>query len=273
MFGRRLIVTAVSAGLLLGATACGSPAHNDLMNGASPATSCLTLYYFDGTTGYRQDVCDQQANQQLIDQLSAVKATPAPDWTLDRITMPIYGIDIGTYSGFDLLAVWSNGYWIDQNGAAYRFRFNFAQLAKDAMWSDPLPFSGITGFPCARWLVQDQAGWRAQWMTPAATPAPPAGLTVTLQSWDADNVAMTVINNSGEDWYYGADFALQVKLDDVWYDMPPVPGNWGVPAILYCLMAGATTTLAYSLSMYGTLPAGDYRLVKSELTLEHTISG
>ena len=275
----RLIIATLSSALLLGATACGASSHNDLVNGASPEYSDLTLLYYDGTTASAQKTSDATTAKRVVAQLSAVSATRAPNWSIDDVTMPLYGIVIGTQAGVNITAAWSNGYWIDQNGMAYKYDFDFAKLADDSGWDSRtmFPDSGsvfdlLINFPNIRWLVQDQTGWRTQLLAPANSLEPTPGFSMTLQEWTATTVSVTLTNQSTTDWSIDSSFWVQVQLDGIWYYIPPLPRLY-YASYPDTLKPGSAITKTYQLDPYSDLPPGHYRLAKDDLTVEHTISG
>jgi hypothetical protein len=93
-----------------------------------------------------------------------------------------------------------------------------------------------------------------------------------LESWDKDTVKVNIENNSGRDWMYGEHYGVQLLLDGVWYDVPPMPGHWGFTDIGLIVRAGERHNMTYHLTMYGELPAGTYRLAAYGLSVESIIS-
>jgi len=249
------------------------------MAGASPEYSDLSLLYYDGTTGYTLTTSDTTMAKRVVAQLSAVSATQAPNWSIDDVTMPLYGIMIGTQAGFNVTAAWSNGYWIDRNGIAYEYDFDFAKLADDSGWDNRWTFPGsgsvvdlLSNFPNIRWLVQDQTGWRTQLLAPANSLEPTPGFSMALQEWTTTAVTVTLTNQSTTNWSIDSSFWIQVQLDGTWYFIPPLPRLY-YPSYPDTLKPGSAITKTYLLDPYGKLPPGDYRLVMSGLTVEHVVSG
>jgi len=93
-------------------------APNTLMGNASAENSAFSLSVFNGETVWSgivfQGVPERQA---LINELQRVPVARVTGWTPDDITLPIYGISMGTTCGRGLRAAWSNGFWITQRGA------------------------------------------------------------------------------------------------------------------------------------------------------------
>ena len=260
-----LALTAVSL------TACGEPVSNGLMANASPGTSALTLYHYDGEAVSFSYIYDAPAIQSLLDELDAVKATKADKWSLEDISPPIYGFNMGATDGWGIFAAWSNGYWIKQDGTAYKFNFDFAELEKKYPSSGKQSFPSFSVFPCAYFLTQDENGWNDALLTPAKELFPPTGVKMTLESWSKNTVTVNITNNGAGDWMYGESFGLEVLLNGVWYEVPTTPGNWAFTDIGLIIQSGKTQSKTYTLTMYGELPPGTYRLVAFDLSAEATL--
>ena len=268
----QMIVSMFSVALTLCMTACDRSISNELMSGASPDTSALVLYTYDGDTVSRTFIFDSDAVKGILDKLDAVEAVESENWSLDDITLPIYGLEIGSMDGTTISTAWTNGYWITQDGAIYRYDYDFAELAQDDLWTDNTEFPSFAVFPCARILTQDESGWNRTLLTPIPELTPPSGVTMTLKSWEENAVNVSIANESGTEWTYGEYYNLHVLLDGVWYDVSPVPGNWGFNDIGYMMQEGETNDITYYLTMYGALPAGTYRLTVEDLSVQQAIA-
>jgi len=271
---KKLLTTLIVLLMLSSAlTACdNAPVSSSLMADASPATSAMALYYYDGKTVTQSYIFHTPTAQTLLDELDTVKAVKAGDWTPDDITLPVYGLNIGKTDGFGIFVAWSNGYWITQTGDAYKFDIDFAELFEKYPGTDTREFDSFTVFPNAYYLTQDKNGWRNTLLTPAAELSPPENVTMTLESWNPDKVTVSFANTGSAEWMYGEYFSLEAQLGGVWYEIPATPNNWGFNDIGYILSAGQSRSMEYPLTMYGALPAGMYRLVAFGLTVEYTMS-
>jgi len=269
---KRIISAILCVVLALCMVACEQTTANDLMQDASPSTSALTLYTYNGEKVCRMFIYDSSTVQSILDKLDAVKATKTESWSLEDITLPTYGLEIGSTDGTSIFVAWSNGYWISQDGAVYSFDFDFAGIEQDYDWSDGDEFSSFSVFPCARILSQNESGWNSTLLTPVAELNPPKGITMTLEAWEDDAVTVTITNESGAEWSYGEYYNLQVLLDGVWYEIPAVPGNWSFHDIAFTIQDGENQDKTYNLTMYGNLPAGKYRLVAENLSVESIIT-
>ena len=257
--------------LLLYSSACVKVSSNGLMEGASPGTSALALYYYDDGMVNCSYIYDSKTTQKILGELNAVKASEAKGWSLDDITLPIYGFWISATDGSGIFAAWSNNHWVSRDGTAYSFNFDFKKLEEDYPWADTSEFASFSLFPCARFLTQDENGWNSTLLTPAGELDAPDGVTMALNSWDNDTVSVNIANNSGMEWMYGEYYSLQVLLDGSWYEIPPIPGHWGFNDIGLIVQDGEVQEKTYYLAMYGKLPEGTYRLVAYGLSVEKVI--
>lgn len=271
-YWKRMISAILCAALMLFITACSRTSSNGLMQNASPDTSALALYTYDGEVVYRMFLFDSDTEQNILDQLDAVKAIKTESWSFEDITLPVYGLEIGSTDGTSILAAWSNGCWIAQDGSVYHFDFDFAGLKLNDSWSDEDNSFFFSVLPCARILSQNASGWNSKLLTPAAELTPPNGITMALEKWEDNAVTVNIANESGAEWSYGEYYSLQVLLDGVWYEIPPVPGNWGFNDIAYVIQDGEEQEKTYHLTMYGDLPAGTYRLISENLSVEGVVA-
>ena len=253
---------------------------NGLMKGASPFTSALSLHHYNGEKYYESFIFDMGISQGILDELDMVRATEAENWSLDDITLPIYGLTIGKSDGSTIYAAWSNGYWITQDGTAFIFNFDFNKLEEDNPWENRLEYDAFFTFPCEYFLTQDENGWNTRLLTPAEELRQIDDITMTLASWENETVSVNITNNSSADWEYGEGFLLQVLLDGIWYEVPFRPGPWGFLLVGHIVQSGEERQHNFSLANYSSLPAGTYRLVTSginlftdyDLSVEYTLS-
>lgn len=242
-----------------------------LLKGASPETSAMTFYAYDGKTAQISYMFDSEKVQEILDSLNAVKEEKAEGWTADDASLPVYGIEIGGEDGLSIFAAWTNGHWIAQDGTVYRFDFDFGQLAQRYEWEKAGELPSFTSFPCARLFTQEKNRWNTRFLIPAAPLNPPEGLNMKLESWDQDTAVVSISNGSSEEWSCGEFFEIQALIDHTWYEVPTMPGNWGFNCVGFYVPVGGTQSMINHLAMYGELPPGKYRLVLKELWVEHEI--
>lgn len=95
-------------------------------------------------------------------------------------------------------------------------------------------------------------------------PEAPEGVYMTVKSVEDGKVTATMHNDTAEEWDYDkASYALQVKLDDVWYTIPERDNSgWPMVAIRTWMNPGDKVENVYGLGWWGELPAGTYRVVQ-----------
>ena len=241
-------------------------APNELMRNASAENSAFMFYVFDGEAVLRRIVFQSASHRQgIIDELQSAPAARVTGWTLDDITLPVYGISMGTTCGHGMWAAWSNGFWITQTGDVYRFDFDFEAFAERQHLESPRRNYNFSWFPNAVFLTRDEEGWRDTLLTPAAELNPPEGIEMAFVSNTNINVTFTLTNNNNDYWFYGRHFKVDVLVDGTWHDVPTIPGNWVFTDDGLIIGANQTETKTYGLSMYGNLPPGTYRLVKHDM--------
>ena len=240
---------------------------NGLMGEASPETSALFFYHFDGETVVSHILFDQDSKGEIIEKLNSVPASKAYDWSLVDITLPVYGLSISDTSGHTLNVAWSNGYWISRDREVYTFDFDFETL-RDFPWQSPRTSLSFTNFPNARLLAKDENGWNSTLMT-SSRPVEDSmrddieGITMTLVDWDSEKVNVVISNDRhgrNEFWEYGEHFILDVLLDNQWYSVPP-PQSVDFVDIGFAVCAGSEKHHTFWISNFGDLPSGTYRIV------------
>ena len=285
-------------------SSCGRTTSNGLMDGASPATSALEFFYFDGDTLRSSLLFERELIEEILEKLDSVPASRASDWSLEDITLPLYGFQIGGQDGWGLYVAWSNGYWITGDGNAYTFDFDF-EVLNDYPWEHIRNFPSFSSFPNARFLTKDESGWNSILLTPAELASepmefvdldiilpPPRGdkdemfdeemtfldapeipstcivdLSMTLVDSNRERVTVIISNDRSGEWMYGKHFSLHVLLNGEWFDVPPLPG-WAVVDIGLIVPANGEVEHIYHLDMFGDLPSGRYRIMAYGLYVE-----
>ena len=241
---------------------------NGLMEEASPETSALFFYYYDGGEVVTYLLFDLDIKKEIIEKLNSVPASRAYDWSLEDTALPVYGLSIGDRSGLILNVAWSNGYWITRDGEVYTFNFDFETLRyfpwEEARRSSP----SFAHFPNSRFLTKDDAGWNNTLMS-LSRPVEESmrddidGITMTLVDWNSEKVNVVISNaryGRNEFWGYGEHFTLDVLLDNQWYSVPP-PQSIDFIDIGLSVCAGGEEQHTFWISNFGDLPSGTYRIV------------
>jgi len=268
---KRWIARVLTLIFLVGTAAGCGHSGNTFLKEASPETSALALYCYDGEEVRREFLFDVKEIKEVLKELSAVDIKPAEGWTPKDVEGPVYGVEIGRKDGYTLFGAWSNGYWITEEGEAYEFAYDFEQLEAGHEWTNGDVFHTINVLPCARHLVQNGDEWNSTLLTPAEEGEVPEDISIKITEQSEKSLKAEIINNRQEEWMFGEYFSLEVDVDGEWCQVPTAPGNWAFTDIGLVLLAGQTMEKEYSFEMYGELPAGNYRLVVENITAEFTV--
>lgn len=275
---------------VLALTLCGCGGGNELFAEAAPEQSALIFYSYDDDTGLRYTMFDEGVKEELLDALSDAKAKSAENWTPDRAGYPMYGINIGTPDGRGLYMLWTNGYLITRQGEVYEFDFDFAGwgpkvresvegfvAAKQAEGMGKY-YAGLVSecpigyMPNFRYLALHEGEWKTDFLSTAGEKNPPEGIAMELVSAGDEEIVVKLRNESGAEWSFGEYFSIEVCIDGTWYTVPPrADENWGFNDIAQILKNGEETEKSFRTTMYGELPAGDYRIAVEGLTAEFEI--
>jgi len=260
------ILVALAALLLL----TGCAAKVDLMSHASPETSALSLYVYDGETvqgGYLFD----ESRAKVIREFREAKAKPA-EVDVTTLQPPYYGLEMGTGGETvgSVHGLWADGYFITDSGEAYRLEYDFEKLLKKENWENWRNFSDLTVMPCASHMAKTEAGWNRRFLSEAESLEAPEGITMELLSYSPDAVVAQFTNHSGREWVYGLSYRVQVQLEGQWYHVPSEQ-EYAIIDIAMVLPNGESCKESYNLKFYGDLPAGNYRLAAEGLAAEFTV--
>ena len=100
------------------------------------------------------------------------------------------------------------------------------------------------------------------------------GVTMTVKETSVSPIGLTVVieNNSDSQCIFGEYFVLEKKIDDGWYQVPvEIEGNYGFEDIGYELNSGDKREWETDWEwLYGSLDAGQYRIVKDILDFRDT---
>lgn len=248
---------------------------NSLADGAVRSVR-ISYYeeYADGSGSVITEYIDKSTEiSKILAIISAEPAEKVDNWSGSMVKTPIFGISATDKSGWAFEGAWSNGYWINQNGEAYRLDLDIVELKREIVRNEAAKSttkdSSIAWLCCGKYLCLDENGWIAARLRPAEYPAEvPENVSAKITRWTANSVTVRYSNSGSRDWQYGEHFALSVQLDGEWYDVPERPGNWGFTDIGINLPAGETREKTYGFYMYGDLPDGRYRVTANGFALE-----
>lgn len=245
---------------LLLLTGCAGRQRVDLMPTASPDTSALALYIYDGETVTRQFLFETaQVREEALKDFREAKAQPV-EVDVTTLQPPYYGLEMGSTGIGSVHGLWADGYFIADDGSTYEFDYDFEAFLSDYPWSNLDEFRMLTVMPCASYMAKTEAGWNKNFLTPAAEAPWPNGIGIELVEQTDEAVTVRLVNNSGEDWGFGYAFHVDVLLDGQWYTIPAEEEMAFVEVLLMLPQDGDHVEI-YNLEPYGDLPAGIYRLV------------
>ena len=254
--------------------------HNPspLWKEASPETSMLTYYIYDGETVTSKMLSDISKEQEIISILETSAGTLLENWSPDDITAPIYGIYICKKDGLPLQAAWTSDLLILNDGTAYKFDLDTSDWTERYTFEPDLEheFKDISALPCADYLLRTENGWNFNIMTEAVLNIEvPEGVALEAVSSENNTITVKYINNNPEnkELVYGTSFAVHTENNGIWYTIPTTSDmHYGFAAIALMLPADSSSEETYSTDMYGILPDGHYRLYANGLTVEFDIA-
>ncbi len=242
------------------------------LQGADPAGSALCFYKYEGDGVTSFYMYDNEQENKILDLIAGLEYEELERPSEEEITYPIYGIEIGRRDGWTSEVAWSNGYWFTADGAVLKADFDLGSLETDYEWRDTYQFESVEVLPCARFICQNEEGWNAEFMTPSNALKGQEDVTMAIVEQSEMTLNVEIENHSKRRWEYGQEYAIQVLLDGVWYDVPMLPGNWGFTTELLTLPEGESVERGYNFNLfYGELPMGTYRLVVAGIAAEFEI--
>jgi len=264
---KRLLCLAL---VLLLLTGCGSTV--DLMPKASPATSALGLYVYDGETITRQHLFETDAiRAEAIEDFRKAHAKPA-EVDLTTLQPPFYGLEMGGTDGYTVYGLWVDGYFIRGNGNVYEFDYDFEQFRSQYDFEEPDEFQMLTVIPCVNYLAKSETGWNASVLTASDFNSVEQSVDAVLIEQTKTHLTIELTNNGTEEWCYGHAFWLETEINGKWYRIPAEQDVAFTEEGLLVSPGGAAEERCW-IEPYGELPSGNYRLVfYQNLAVEFTIA-
>lgn len=109
---KKRCVTAFTVIIFLLFFLCGCASGNTLLETIAPERCDLMWYTYDGTVGNFYVMSERAAENNFLKALSKVSVEEIKDWSYEKITFPIYGLQIDDTDGKTIELAWSNGYCI-----------------------------------------------------------------------------------------------------------------------------------------------------------------
>ena len=252
-------------------TACTAES-NTLWENASPETSALTFYIYDGKSTQQLMMFDNTVSNQLLSGISSENASPVEDISDDEITLPVYGIAISDKKGCPLSALWTNGYLIMQDGNIYKFNHDFSHIKDKYTWESTKEYENKIYLLCSDILARGDNGWLSEHLNRSENIPAQDGLSYEITGFENNTLKTRLTNNNDTAFIYGEHYSLQVQLEGIWYDVPArSDNNYCFNDIAYELSGNSSAELTHSLEMFGQLPHGRYRICKETLSAEFNV--
>ena len=240
----------------------------NILAGASPDTSALQMYYFDGETVVVRTLYDSDTEKEVIKKINGIPLQAAEEDALSQMEPPFYGFWISGQDGFDISVAASGGVWLKNDGAVYYGDTDLSVLWEQMEGKDEDTWN-VLSFPNAGrlWAYHTIFLLKADEQTAEV----PEGLTLTVEDIGTSEITVRITNNSGEEFSYGEYFSIQKQIDGQWYTVPVRADNVGFQDIAHILPNGESASETYNLDIYGTLEPGTYRLVVETLSADFLV--
>lgn len=204
---------------------------------------------------------------KIAASLRETPGSPAEDFSIDKLTYPVYCLELPTKDGTGLHMLWTNGYLLTREGKVYHFSYDFDSLAKMS-WDEEQVMEGteLSALNLSRYLLEQEGQWLFDHMTKSTVSLDPDMVEMEIKARSNSDYPVVLTNRSEVSLLYGREFRLEVWDGADWYYVPVSPlRNMGFTLEGYNLEPGQTREMNHSLTMYGKLPLGHYRLVKDYL--------
>ncbi|MBP5530382.1 MAG: hypothetical protein J6X80_10070 [Lachnospiraceae bacterium] len=262
-----IIITLLAVFLLSACRETGGTQGIKLLDNASPETSAMALYYFDGEKTEMKWLFDQDEEEKIIDEINKLNIRSADSSKIADIKAPCYGIGISDKEGYDICLSYCDGLWLTKDGSVYKANYNLKKLYDKTSYAGD-SYDGGLMFPNAALLGEYDVSF---YQKAEDLPGEKDGISLSFVSFEDNIVTLSIKNDSDSDFLYGEYYSLQKKIDGEWYTLPMKMTNYGFVAIGLLLRAGETTEETCDLFPYGTLEKGIYRIEKEGLAAEFEV--
>lgn len=242
----------------------------DLTSWTKPAYTLLIREYRpEEDMTYQYSVSDPDVIQQFVDYINGHSATRVKSTEGRNLDSNFVFIELRNFPEFVSFCSWQDGYWVDNQGNIFQVELDMEELAKSFDWEFKSTHKGDNTYSAE--VMYHRAVNEGEWTTSLLTESEePVETTLALEVTDLSDRILTVkLTNQGvaslltED-----DYRVQVKLDDIWYDVPKGFTYYSVLHTPCYLEAGQSLEKRFDLAEWGAWPAGDYRIVIGEAAAE-----
>ena len=241
-----------------------------LLEHASPITSCIELYRFDGEKTIQRIVFDKEWEQKVIDEVNNLKLKSVGKDELLKWNEPCYGISINASGYGDIWLTYSDGLWLTNDSSLYRGEFDLEKCFDEAAGLEgTMEKSFDSGILMPNAAILSKYDLKYCHKASNEVYSEKDGVSLRMVSLDGNEATLEYRNDSGIEFTYGEAFTLQ-KLYDEWYEIPTaINAFFNLP--LYWVNPGDERQTKCNLFMYGELEDGHYRIVKDDLCAEFDI--
>lgn len=241
-----------------------------LLEHASPITSCIELYRFDGEKTTRRTVFDKEWEQKVIDDVNGIKLKSVGKDELLKWNEPCYGISINASGYGDIWLTYSDGLWLTNDSSLYRGEFDLEKCFDEAAGLEgTMEKSFDSGILMPNAAILSKYDLKYCHKASNEVYSEKDGVSLRMVSLDGNEATLEYRNDSGMVFTYGEAFTLQ-KLYDEWYEIPTaINAFFNLPE--YWVYPGDERQTKCNLFMYGELEDGHYRIVKDDLCAEFDI--
>ena len=247
----------------------GKVSETGMLADASPQTSALELYYYDGERVTVRTLYQETKKREILDELNALAAEEVSADRLSEWKVPCYGLWIGGADEDDLWVAYSDGLWLNQDGKLYAVTADFESLWKQLQGEDEacdwtvlnFPNAGILGKTDIRFLLP----------VDGESAVSPEGVSMTVTDFTDGTAVVCIENQSGGTITYGTAYALQKEIEGRWYALPLAVTNIGFEEIAIILENQEQAEETCDLTIFGELEEGNYRLLKDDMAAEFSL--
>ena len=246
----------------------GDKGEYELLKEASPESSAMSFYYFDGENTTTKLLFDEAKEKNIIDEINNLKTTRCDSGRINDMTVPCYGLTISDKDGYEIWLTYSNGLWLLKDGTLFEAKYDFEKTYDEISTEHEYTQNGGINMPNAAILGK----YDLRYYSESETMGPERdGVSLSVKSVKDNIVTVTIQNNTEAEFCYGTYFSLQKEIDGVWYTLPIALSNYGFTDIACILSPGNSTEETCDLTMYGELSDGHYRIEKEKMAAEFFI--
>lgn len=246
----------------------GNNSYKKLLENASPDTSAMEIFYFDGENTTSKTIFDYYEVKKIVDDVNNLKAKLVYSTRVEEMKVPTYGIEINGNDGYFIWLTYSNGLWLLSDGTVYKAKFDFESLYNGL--PDKNTETMQSGFFMRNSFILCKYDKR-YYLQAEEMSNTKDGVTLSVVSVKDNVVTVKLQNDSDVPFEYGTPFDLQINIDGVWYYVPPNMSNYGFEAKSLGLSPHSEVEDECNLFMYEELTQGHYRITFAQRAAEFHI--